>query len=88
MNKQENSWNEQLSLAREEGMRQGKITATVKCIRKLMGNLDLPLENVLALLEIPRKERKTYRGIIGAAEKQRQATKSVGQKPQERRASR
>lgn len=81
MNELENNGNEQLSLARQEGMRHGRITATVQCIRKLMANLKLPLEDVLVLLEIPRRERKTYRAIIAATEKQRQAARAAAQKP-------
>lgn len=59
-----NSFPQQLREARQEGMRHGKILATTKSVSMLMKNLNVSLQEAMILLEIPRKERKTYEKII------------------------
>jgi len=46
--------------ARQEGIRQGKILATAKILATLTRKLNIPVQEAMILLEIPKKERKTY----------------------------
>lgn len=55
---------QQLRDARQEGIRQGKILATTKNLSMLAKSLKISIQEAMALLEIPRKERKTYMRII------------------------
>lgn len=59
--------------AREDGMRQAKITTNAKAVHMLMINLGIDLEDALKLLEIPRDERKTYRKICAARSRQKKS---------------
>ncbi len=62
--------------AREEGIRQGKIVSTMTALKMLMKNLKLSPAEAMLLLEIPRKERKTYEKILANREKQRRERNS------------
>ncbi len=66
-----NSLPQQLRDARQEGIRHGKILATTKNLSMLTRNLKISLQEAMALLEIPRKERKTYMKILKSKEPQK-----------------
>ncbi len=55
---------QQLRDARQEGIRHGKILATTKNLSMLTRNLHIPIQEAMILLEIPKKERKTYEKIL------------------------
>ncbi len=57
--------------ARLEGIRQGKILATTKALAMLIKNLGLSSWDAMVLLEIPKKERKTYTKIFENRDKQK-----------------
>ncbi len=71
---------QQLRDARQEGIRHGKILATTKHLSMLAKNLKISLQEAMALLEIPRKERKTYERILASRAKQ----KALGNKSDEK----
>lgn len=58
--------------ARQEGIRQGKISATAAALQKIVKGMAITLEEAMILLEIPRKERKTYIKIFANKERQAQ----------------
>ncbi len=62
---------QQLRDARQEGIRHGKIRATTKNLSILTRNLKISLQEAIILLEIPRKEQKTYEKILASREKQK-----------------
>ena len=64
MNVQNSPLPQQLRDARQEGIRQGKILATTKNLSMFAKSLKISIQEAMALLEIPRKERKTYVRII------------------------
>lgn len=64
---------QQLRDARQEGIRHGKILATTQNLSMLTKNLKISLQEALILLEIPRKERKTYEKILASRSKQKAA---------------
>lgn len=45
--------------------------ATTKNLAMIMRNLHIPIQEALILLEIPRKERKTYMKILKSKETQK-----------------
>lgn len=63
--------------ARQEGIRQGKISSTTAALQKIVKGMAITLEEAMILLEIPRKERKTYIKIF--ANKERQARERADQ---------
>lgn len=65
------SISQQLRDARQEGIRHGKILATTKNLAMIMKNLHIPIQEALILLEIPKKERKTYEKIFASRAKQK-----------------
>ncbi len=75
---------QQLRDARQEGIRHGKILATTKNLSMLTRNLKISLQDAMALLEIPRKERKTYIKIFDSRtlQKQKAAEKKISKKSQ------
>lgn len=64
---------QQLREARQEGIRQGKILATTKNLSMIMKNLHISIQDAMVLLEIPRKERKTYERILSSRTSQKAA---------------
>lgn len=63
--------------ARAEGMRQGKIVATSAALHMLVKNLKLTPQEAVVLLEINRKERKTYLKILATEAKRREERKKA-----------
>ncbi len=63
--------------ARAEGMRQGKIAATAAALHMLVKNLKLTPQEAVVLLEINRKERKTYLKILATEAKRREERKKL-----------
>ncbi len=61
--------------ARQEGIRQGKIVATAAALHMLVKNLKLTPQEAVVLLEINRKERKTYLKILANEAKRREERK-------------
>ena len=57
--------------AREDGIRQGKIVATTAALKMIMKNMKISPQEAMILLEIPRKERKTYEKILANRERQK-----------------
>lgn len=76
-NQTTNPLTQQLRDARQEGIRHGKILATTKNLSMIMKNLHLPLQEALILLEIPKKERKTYAKILTSKENQKNVKKDI-----------
>ena len=58
--------------AREDGIRQGKILATTAALRRLVQKMGMTPQEAMSLLEIPKKERRTYARILANRERQRQ----------------
>ncbi len=63
---------EQLAAARAEGIRQGKLDATKRALQMLQKTTHCTLDDALLMLEVPRKERKTYVKIFAAVARQKQ----------------
>ncbi len=74
-NQTTNPLTQQLKDARQEGIRHGKILATTKNLSMIMKNLHIPIQEALVLLEIPRKERKTYIKIFESKKLQKAVDK-------------
>ena len=62
--------------AREDGIRQGKIVATTAALKMIMKNMKISTQEAMILLEIPRKERKTYEKILANRERQKNQSMS------------
>ena len=69
-NKLEQLLRETRQEAREDGIRQGKIVATTAALRRLVQKMGMTPQEAMILLEIPKKERKTYAKIFANREKQ------------------
>ena len=63
--------------AREDGIRQGKIVATTAALKMIMKNMKISPQEAMILLEIPRKERKTYEKILANRERQKSSKEHV-----------
>lgn len=57
--------------AREDGIRQGKIVATTAALKMILKNMKLSPEEAMSLLEIPKRERRTYERILANRERQK-----------------
>ena len=64
MAENEKTYQDGLEEGRAEGARMEKIHRTVCHLRFLVKNVPLSLEEAMAILEIPKTERKTYRKIF------------------------
>lgn len=71
-NKLEQLLRETRQEAREDGIRQGKILATTAALRRLVQKMGMTPQEAMSLLEIPKKERRTYARILANRARQRQ----------------
>ena len=53
-------------------VQQIQINQTVRCLRALMASMHIDPERAMALLQIPTKERKTYRAILTNLKRKKQ----------------
>ncbi len=58
-------------------VQQIQINQTVRCLRMLMASMHIDPERAMALLQIPTKERKSYRAILTNLKAKRQAKPST-----------
>lgn len=53
-----------LSEVNPAAVRQIRMNQTVHCLRMLMASMHIDVEQAMSLLQIPTKERKSYRAIL------------------------
>ena len=66
--------------SKEEWTKNGRFHATLACVQKLMQKLGISGDQAMALLDLPKKDRKVYEKILANRAKQKQEAKKMREK--------